>query len=175
MKHYFLLLACAAAAFLSSCATGAKPENMAFVSYQTNQFDSKLKNQIEIKEGQGGQETNPLLTSEISGKDFSDALAISLNRANLLTKDNGRYDLNSNVISVKQPFAGLDLTVRMNVHYTLKDNNSNRMLIDKYISSEYTAKFSDSYYAVERLKKANEGAARNNIKKFVDELAKLNL
>jgi hypothetical protein len=43
------------------------------------------------------------------------------------------------------------------------------------INSEYTAKTSEAFAAVERLRLANEGAARENIRQAVTEMAALTL
>ena len=50
----------------------------------------------------------------------------------------------------------------MTVRYNLIDA-AGRIHLDKTIKSEYPAQFSEAVIGVERLQKANEGAARANI------------
>jgi hypothetical protein len=44
-----------------------------------------------------------------------------------------------------------------------------------FYATTYTAKFSDAFIALERLKLANEGAGRENITELIDRLYKLDL
>jgi hypothetical protein len=67
------------------------------------------------------------------------------------------------------------MTVKMEVSYTLKDMQSGAAVWTKDIESEYTAKASAAFAGVERLRLANEGAARENIRQAVTELEALTL
>jgi len=70
---------------------------------------------------------------------------------------------------------GLGMTVNATVKYQMKEIDSGKIVLSEIISRPYTAKFSDAVIAVYRLQKANEGAARENIKAFIDRLSNLNL
>ena len=61
---------------------------------------------------------------------------------------------------------GVSLKVEMTVRYNVIDSNG-RIRLDRTIDSVYTAAFSESLIGVERLRKANEGAARDNIARFL--------
>ena len=74
-----------------------------------------------------------------------------------------------------QPLAGLDMTVKLLVKYSLINQNSNEEIWTKDINSIYTAKFSDSLIGMERLNMANEGAIRKNIEILLQTLAVLKL
>jgi hypothetical protein len=67
------------------------------------------------------------------------------------------------------------MTVKMEVSYTLKDTRSGSTVWTKDINSEYTAKASAAFAGVERLRLANEGAARKNIRQAITEMAALTL
>jgi hypothetical protein len=76
---------------------------------------------------------------------------------------------------VDQPMFGFSMTVKMEVSYTLKDIQSGKTVWTRDINSEYTAKASAAFAGVERLRLANEGAARENILQAVTEMAGLTL
>ncbi|WP_263738386.1 hypothetical protein [Defluviimonas sp. WL0050] len=153
---------------MAGCAEPANQAAMVPGQIATAASSSPYKQNISSVSGYGGEETNPLWTSEISKEDFQKALEASIRQAGLYS-DRGRYSLRADILSVEQPLVGLDLKVAMTVRYTLTDANG-RMRFDETISSEYTAKFSEAFVAVERLKKANEGAARVNISKFLNRI-----
>jgi len=118
----------------------------------------------------GGEETSPLWVSKVSDNDFKQALTQSL-RSNGLLADNpgaAKYRLDVNLLTLSQPLAGIDMTVKAAVQYTLIDAASGRRVLRETISSSYTAKFGDALVAVERLRLANEGAIRKNISDFID-------
>ena len=150
---------------LSGCAEPASQSAMVPMQIAEAPASSPYKQNIKSVAGFGGEETNPLWTSEISKDDFQKALEASLKRAGLYSPG-GRYSLRADILTVEQPLAGLALKVTMTVRYNLMDANG-RIRFDETITSEYTAQFSEAFVAIERLKKANEGAARANISKFL--------
>lgn len=81
--------------------------------------------------------------------------------------------MTATLIKLQQPFIGLNLTVNCQVKYNLTNRNTNEMVYNKTINSTYTATFSDSALAVQRLRLANEGAARENIRQFIMDLYSL--
>jgi hypothetical protein len=62
------------------------------------------------------------------------------------------------------------LEVTANVNYSVIDHNSTEPYFQATVVTPYTANFSSSFLAVERLRLANEGAIRTNIEKFLNEL-----
>ncbi|MCE5972350.1 hypothetical protein LZA78_02440 [Sinirhodobacter sp. WL0062] len=150
---------------LAGCAEPANQAAMVPGQIALAPSSSPYKQNISSVSGFGGEETNPLWTSEISKEEFQKALEASIKRAGLYS-DRGRYSLRADILSVEQPLVGLDLKVTMTVRYNLTDANG-RIRFDETITSEYTATFSEAFVAIERLKKANEGVARENISKFL--------
>jgi len=162
---------------LGGCATGAKVENMSTepVSVEQKQaFDEQLKSQIAISETTGGKKTNPLWVSSISNEAFQEAVIQSL-KANDLYSETGSYTLNIELQKVKQPIVGISMTVTTTVRYVLSDQANDRVLLDEVIVSPHTAKISDAFVGVTRLRLANEGSAKKNIEGLIEKIAKLKL
>ncbi|MGJ8678040.1 MAG: hypothetical protein ACSHX0_11025 [Akkermansiaceae bacterium] len=163
-------IALALVACFSSCATPARVSEMSVVAPSAIK-NAKYKNAIAVVEVKGGKETNPAWTSQISSSDFKEALNNSLASAGLLAqKQNVKYDLSVNMLSVKQPAIGISFTVYTQVQYSLTKRSNKQQVVNEVIDANYTAKMSDSIVGVKRLKLANEGAAKENIKAFLNKL-----
>ena len=54
--------------------------------------------------------------------------------------------------------------------YEVIDKQSGKTIFDQNIPADHTATFGDSPFAIQRLRLANEGAAKNNIAAFIDML-----
>jgi hypothetical protein len=156
---------------LTGCATPSDFNAMTYIPQESNICHSSLKRDISVGEVSGGYAS--INTSQISNDDFKKALENSLLIAGLKTQPaNANYRLNAKMIKLKQPLIGIDATVSYTVNYILISKHNN-IIYNKNISSSYTAKFSEALMAAERLRLANEGAARENIKKLIDDLCKL--
>jgi hypothetical protein len=120
----------------------------------------------------GGEETNPMWKSMVGNGQFKEALQHSLAVNKLLapTADAAKYVVKAELKDLDQPFMGFDLTVSAKVDYQVSAKDASELAFRDTIDSEYTASFSDSAYAVDRLRLANEGAVRTNIKAFIDRL-----
>lgn len=176
-KNVFLLMLLALVS-LAGCATNAGVSQMTADAegLPAKPKNSQFVHNIGVQQVSGGHETNPLWTSQINNENFKQALKISLINANLYNKfsgENSKYMLNAQLIKLEQPLIGLDFTVNCEVHYDLKDVKTNKVIFNKNIASSYTATVSDAFVAGERLKLANEGAARTNIKKLIEDLYQL--
>ena len=77
------------------------------------------------------------------------------------------------MVKLHQPLVGFNLTVTCEVNYLIQDAQSKATVYNKNIVSSYTAKFGDDLMAATRLRDANEGAARENIRQFINDLYKL--
>ena len=159
---------------LHGCASGAKFENMAYTKTSSLKYDEELKNDIELSKVAGGDKTNPLWTSEISSGSFQNAIRQSLSNEGLLS-ENGRFQLEVILTEVDQPLFGLDLEVTTRVSYRLRDTATNNLVLDELIITSYAATMGDAFFAVKRLRLANEGSARNNIEAFLRKLSSLNI
>lgn len=156
------------------CATPAKPSAMIPASYEL-----KGRHSFSVSvSGEGGKKTNPLWTSEISTEDFVIAVEESLRGSGVFSSvirgDQGDYHLHVALVSVDQPLIGFSLTVRISSRWSLTDK-SGKSVFDDFVRSEHTATVKDAFAAVERLRLANEGAARKNIQLGIEKLSALTL
>ena len=168
------LLLCAA--FISGCATPARVDQMT-VSGQPAQrvAESPMRGNVAVRDVTGGQETNPMWKSNVSSSEFAQAIEGSLRTVGLLAPNRqaGRYMLTAHLQSLEQPVFGLDMTVTASVNYNVVERATGKEVFQKTVTAPYTAKFSDAFAGVERLKLANEGAIRTNISQLIDELFRL--
>jgi hypothetical protein len=164
----------ASIAAISGCATGSKPDAMVVqVVAPVHKSDGDVSVAVS-----GGKETSKMGASQISNDAFAQALRDSIDKARLFSKvstEGSRYRLTGFIGKVDQPMFGFSLTVKMEVSYTLKDTQSGNTVWTKDVNSEYTAKASEAFAAVERLRLANEGAARENIRQAITDMAGLTL
>jgi hypothetical protein len=172
MKHnVFAIILLAAVTLVSGCATASKPDAMALP--QIVQPVRKADGDVSIAVS-GGKDTSKMGASQISNEAFAQALGTSLEANNLfssLSSSAARYRLTAFIGEVDQPMMGFSMTVKMEVSYALKDSQSGGTVWTQDVKSEYTAKASAAFAGVERLRLANEGAARENIRQAITSLA----
>jgi hypothetical protein len=87
----------------------------------------------------------------------------------MLATGNARFNLAAQLVQLKQPMMGFDMTVTATVKYTLTDMAGNTVWT-KDIVTPYTARMSDAFMGVKRLQLANEGAIKANITQLVTDL-----
>lgn len=157
---------------LGACASGATPGAMVpLPAEQTSAAqNSRLRQAIAIGNVSGGRETNPLWTSQVSQADFAAALRQSLSTHAMLTINNETFRLDATLHDLEQPFAGVDLQVTSRVSYRLVRVSDGTIAYTIEVRRAFTAPFSSSFLAVERLRLANEGAIRENIRDFLSAL-----
>lgn len=165
------LLACLVIATLSACAQPARVTEMSISGRaELVPKDSPLSNAICVKTVTGGEETNPLWTSEVDSASFKRALNLSLANNNLKGTSTCAFDLNANLLGLAQPAFGFDATVTSNVNYSLLEHQSQTPYFQTTVTTPFTADFTSALVGVERLRLANEGSIRTNIAQFLDEL-----
>lgn len=110
----------------------------------------------------GGSETTPMGGSGITNEEFKLALETSLVKSGLFTSAGpGGYQLEAFIADIDQPVMGFSMRVNMDVSYTLRRGGS--IVWRKSIRSTYEAATSEAFAGALRLRKATEGAARENI------------
>ncbi|WP_460019406.1 hypothetical protein [Magnetospira thiophila] len=158
---------------LVGCASPAEIQNM-IISEKAliRAHPVPFKDSLIIALVDGGESTNPMWTSEVSNSGFRGALQGSLEKSSLLAPGlpESRFDLYATLNELNQPLFGLDLTVSSQVKYRVVERDSKKTWFDELVSAAYTATFSDSPLAVQRLRLANEGSIRENIKQFIQRL-----
>lgn len=154
---------------LGACANGVRPEAMiADVTTDAVITDkSPLWKSTSIETIKGSAKTNPLWKSKVSRADFGKALKQTLALHALLNEGDEKYIINAQLKELRQPFLGFELAVTARVHYKITNVVDGSPIFDREVTETYTAKFNESYVFSERLKLANEGAVKANIKKFI--------
>jgi hypothetical protein len=173
MKKLIVILLAVA---LGGCAAPAAVENMS-VFKPISHTNTALKNNIGVDSVNGGKETNPMWTSQVSSEGFKRALEQSLENAGMFSKivSGGKYQLTADLNKLDQPIAGFDMTVTATVRYSLVETKSRKEVYGRVIQMAYTAKLSDAFAGTTRLKLANEGAVKANIQALIDDLVALKL
>ena len=113
----------------------------------------------------GGQNTNPMWTSEVSNADFKTALEGSLTAAGYMGTEGQPMTISASLIDLKQPMAGFDMSVTSQVRYTVM--RADRSVFDETVAATGTATMGQAFMGVERLRMANEASIRENIKEFL--------
>lgn len=165
-----------AAATLTACASGARPDSMAFTNTAgapVTQAEPGYK-AFRVVHVDGGSKTNPLWMSSVSSEDFQKALESSLQSLGLLSDDpaKAKAEITANLQALDRPLAGLDMSVTSKVRYSAKSTSDQKVIFDDTVAATGTAKFGDALVGVQRLKLANEAAMKENIKAFVERLRK---
>lgn len=175
MRRLILIVAAAA---LSACASASKPGAMVAPVVEANIIAdaSPLREAFFVGDVSGGKDTNPLWTSEVSNADFAEALRQSLSAHAMLSSAQQKYRIDAEMLKVKQPFAGFNMTVTSTVRYKATEIASGAVVFDETIEVPYTAEVGDAFLGVKRLQLANEGSIKGNITKLIESLiAKLGL
>ncbi len=116
----------------------------------------------------GGNPSSDVLAN-VSNEDFAAALESSLTKSGMFSRvGSGGYEVDAFIISVQQPAIGISMTVKMEVSYTLKKNGA--VVWRKSLKSIYTAPVGEAFVGAVRVRKATEGAARENISQLIKEL-----
>lgn len=164
-----------AALALGGCASASKPDAMVATPVAVVHKSSSAVS-VAVS---GGKETSKMGASQISNDGFAQALKSSIEKSGLfskaLTEPGSRYQLGAFIGKVDQPTFGFSMTVNMEVSYTLTDTQTSKAIWSKNVASTYTAKAGDAFAGVERLRLANEGAARENIRQMLETVSALNL
>ena len=134
---------------ISGCASPSKTANMIVSDsvYSYRFSDEKLlKDNVNLEDVKGGKPTNPMMNSQVSNDSFYFALRESLENARILNKDgNGEFILNAEIIELKQPLIGVNITIEAKVKYTLREKNTKDIIFEKIIFSSYTGTPSDAF------------------------------
>jgi hypothetical protein len=173
MKFVKHTLAIATCFYLAGCASGAQVENMIYKG-DKQEYSSEIKKNVVLSSVEGGEETNPAWTSEISGLAFSGAIKQSLVKEGLYS-DDGQYSLSVEMVEIDQPSFGLDMTVTTIVKYVLTEKSSGKIILDKEVNAPYTATMGDAFSGVKRLQLANEGSGQKNIEGLLNLLTELKI
>jgi hypothetical protein len=176
IKNLAVMALLSTAAFhFTGCATPANPDAM---SASKTDFGRRHQGSVAINVS-GGTETDPTGKSQISDANFAAAIKASIEKSGVFAKvlgaDAADYRLDAGIVRVSQPTAGFNMTVELEVSWTLARRSDGRIAWQKAEISTHTAKVSDAFAGVARLRMATEGAARLNIEQALGEIGKLDI
>lgn len=164
---------------LTGCAKPACHQNMIISNLdivkhapKSLKKESAFQNQLAVQTVMGGSETYPFWMSKVNAKEFKNALEKSLDNVRLYHPDQqtAPYRLEASLNKLEQPLLGLNMTVTCHATYRIFNNKTNKLVYEKSLKTPYTAKFLSALYGAERLKLANEGAVKENIKGLINDL-----
>lgn len=167
-------IALALLVFAVGCASPADMNSMVVSKSPGERINlpPEVKGAFIVERVGGGEETNPLWTSEVDNTSFRGALERSLEGSGLLGGTNtAEHSIEADLLNLEQPLIGLDLTVTSTVNYVVRNQKTGEVWFDENITKSFTATFSDAFVAITRLKLANEGSIRENISTFIDEIS----
>ena len=164
---------CALVAALAGCATASMPEAMVPATAVAGTQHHATTSVVVA----GGSETSAMGKSQISNEAFQQAIVQAIEKNKTFTSvvkaPGGDYTLAVTVVAMDQPSFGMDFTVKMEAAWSLKKADGT-VVMQESIKSEGTATMGDAFVGAERLRLANEAAARNNIAAALDKIGKLN-
>ena len=110
---------------------------------------SPLLKAITIKAVHGGQDTNPLWTSQVDNSSFRHALEASFKNHDLLSgaPASAKLGLTVNLRKMVQPFGGFDMTVTSDIQYLLVRRRDSSKAGGFIVLAPYTATFGDAAVA----------------------------
>jgi len=130
---------------------------------------------------QGGEASSAWEGSRISASEYRLALIQALQQSNLFTEvaaeagGEADYELATFLLSQQQPAGGFGMTVDLVVRYQLIDRRTGSDVFNDKVVSSYRAGVGDAFVGTKRLRKANEGAVRENIKQLLQQIDGLSL
>ncbi len=154
------ILSCLLVSCAGSMDTAALVPANATAAHRTNQ-------PVRAVVSGGGARSSVL--ANVSDEDFKQALESSLVKSGMFkSAGGGGYQIEAFITSVEQPLVGISMRVSMEVSYALKRNGS--IIWRKSIKSTYTAPLGEAFVGAVRVRKATEGAARENITALIHAL-----
>jgi hypothetical protein len=169
------LLACAG--LLGGCATPAASEAMIPETASAEKTHPYSVN-VDVT---GGRATEPIGQPQIANEAFTEAITETLIKTKTFAKVKetkaGNYRLSVIIFNVQQPSSssGGSASVTMETGWTLTNLLTGEIVWQKALRSTYTAASNSELTFTGRLKRAMEGAAKDNIKQGVTEIARLSL
>lgn len=163
-----------AGSVLAGCASPSTSQGMTPAAIQTT---NKHAQSVSVAVA-GGKETESTGKSQISDSAFTQALVDSINSSktfsSVIQGKGADYQLSVTMFSMEQPSFGLSFTVKLEAGWSLKRADGS-VVWQESIKSEHTSTPGDAFAAVERLRLATEGAAKENIAQGLSKISALKL
>ena len=162
-------------AFFGGCASGAVSRNMVPKDFTVaNNHPYSVMVKVE-----GGRETDAAGASQISSQEFQAAIVESLTTygvfKTVLTEGNVDYNLEATILNLQQPLFGFNMTVTIETAWKLTNLKDDSTVMRENFTNSYTATPGDAFAGVTRLRLANEGAARENIRDALKKISEKKL
>ena len=176
-RNFLLLTLMVAITAINGCSSmsGARYDSMIPVDYDIVHKQMKTVS-IDVR---GGVEPNKSLRPMISNEEFTKAIVDAVTRSQafsqVVPESRADYILIVTIISLEQPTAGRQDTVKMEAAWTLKNKSTGQIVWQKAINSQDTTTGSDASGGVSRVRLADEVAGKKNIKEGLSEISRLNL
>jgi hypothetical protein len=173
-----LVIALALSAFLASLCGCASPTKASAMKTGNLNLNKRHAKSVAVKTA-GGSETNPMWTSQIGDAQFLEAVEQSILENKLFTSvlkiGEADYVLQASLVRMDQPVIGFDMTVSLEVTWSLTRKGEQKPQWEKSFRSQARKSVGDAFVAVTRLRMATEAAAQNNIAEALNALAALEL
>ncbi|TGK35720.1 hypothetical protein [Leptospira andrefontaineae] len=155
-----------------NCAFPATREGMLVTDYKA---PKKVGDKIYINESVGGKTTLPFWMSKVSDEEFTAAVKESVKSAALFEtleeQFGNNWSLKIEILDLDQPMFGTTFTVKTKIKYTLSKGAD--VIKEFLIDESGDATVGDAIIGVKRMRLANENSAKANIKKFLEEVSKV--
>lgn len=160
--------------FFFSCASPAQIQEM-----QVDDLNSPrtIIDYVNIRNVIGGKRTFPFGFGKptIQNDDFREALVLSLEQSSIVKRvlEDTDWTLDVEIIEASDPnFIIINSTVDTKIHYKIYFRN--KIVFDVMINETGSAGFEEERFAVTRIRVAMQLSAKNNIRKFLKRISKLN-
>lgn len=170
-----MLLCGALAAFFTGCATTPKTDAMAVTSLNLEQTHAATVG----VHAAGTTEGSSSIMSDIPSAALAQAVEESILNTGLfeavLPVADADYRLAVMVVSVDKPMAGLNMTVKAELAWTLTRLSDNKIVWSQALNSSATKGMGDELSGASRLRAAVEAAVQENIKQALQIISELEL
>lgn len=155
---------------LAACAQPARYETMVIQSQSDISIPEEIRSTVRVAGVTGGNETNPIWTSQVDKETFKRSLTKSLANTGLLSTDNSaKVSIEADVKELIQPLFGFSFSVTSTVEYNTVTPSKQRIFV---VTETGTAAATDHFLGTERLRIANEKSIQNNIRAFIRKLVR---
>lgn len=172
------ILACVlsvAALLFHGCASPTQSGNMATSSMN---FGKQHPKTVSVATG-GGEETNPAWMSKVSDKDLVAAIEQSIRESKLFSAvvslGGADYVLNATIVNLSQPTLGFDMTVEIEILWSLTPKGATKPVWEKSIKGRATKGVGDAFAGIKRLRITTEAAVKENITEAFKQIGALSL
>lgn len=115
----------------------------------------------------GGAETGSMDSTNVADADLKAAVETAIEKTGVFKQvvqsGGSEYELTVRITSLKKPMAGFSMTVDLETAWSLVRISDRKPVLQKAISTTYTAGMGEAFAGATRLRMAVEGAVRDNI------------